>query len=255
MRQLCPNPNVRPEARPAGVTNGGSLIGSRSRNPFSSAEEMELASELLEVTSEGELDQFLGALFKKAWRGVGPVGPKVITPLAELLKTAAKKALPSVTTASTSFSRPAGDAIAEKLGSLINRALEAEVAGIAATDRDLEKCRKLLEKYRQFVRLAGTATKAAASAAPTGADPIAAARKSLADFAKEKLMQKGPPATATGRPVSAVRAVAQGPRTGTQAPGGRSCSICELPSGSCRCKMIRGSGRWIRDGNNIVVNC
>src|SRR5215475_2084865 len=39
--------------------------------PFSEAEEMELAAELLTVSSEAELDQFLGNLFKKASRAVG----------------------------------------------------------------------------------------------------------------------------------------------------------------------------------------
>jgi hypothetical protein len=33
--------------------------------PFSEAEEMELAAELLGVTSEAELDHFLGNIFKK----------------------------------------------------------------------------------------------------------------------------------------------------------------------------------------------
>jgi hypothetical protein len=44
--------------------------------------------------------------------------------------------------------------------------LEAEVAAPTGADRDLEKCRQLFEKHRQFVRLAGTAATAAA-AAPT----------------------------------------------------------------------------------------
>src|ERR1700730_684561 len=137
MRDFNPRPEVRPEAfQFAGATNGGSFVRSRSRSPFSNAEEMELALELLQVTSEAKLDQFLGELFKKAWRGIEPVGLKVIGPLGGLLKTVAKKALPAVATAvGTSFGGPAGDAIAGKLGSLVSQALEAEVAGMAATDR------------------------------------------------------------------------------------------------------------------------
>jgi hypothetical protein len=112
---------------------------------------MELAWELLQVTSEAELEQFLGDLFKKAWRGIKSVGSKVIKPLGGFLKTVAKKALPFVATAAgTLFGGPAGGAIAGKLGSLVSQALEAEVAGMAAADRDLEKS-------RQFVRLAGHA--------------------------------------------------------------------------------------------------
>ena len=46
---------------------------------FSEADEMELAAELLEITDEQELDQFLGKLLKRAARTVGkaitsPVG-------------------------------------------------------------------------------------------------------------------------------------------------------------------------------------
>lgn len=48
-------------------------------SPFNEIEEAELASELLEITDEAELDQFLGNLIKKAGSAVGkfvksPVG-------------------------------------------------------------------------------------------------------------------------------------------------------------------------------------
>lgn len=43
-------------------------------SPFSEVEEMELASELLAVSSEAELDQFLGDLFKKAVKGIRKAG-------------------------------------------------------------------------------------------------------------------------------------------------------------------------------------
>jgi len=264
MRDFNPRPEVRPEAfQFAGATNGGSFVRSRPRSPFSDAEEMELALELLQVTSEAEFEQFLGDLFKKAWRGLGPVGSKVIGPLGGLLKTVAMKALPSVATAAgTSFGGPAGDAIAGKLGSLVSQALEAEVAGMAAADRDLEKCRQLFEKYRQFVRLAGKSVRAAASA-PTGVNPIAVAQKSLADSVSQKLTQKAPSggpaksalAAAAMKTAVAGRAAGQKSRTGTKTPGGRICSICELPPGSCQCRKIGWIGRWFRSGSSIIVNC
>ncbi len=269
MRDFNPRPEVRPEAfQFAGATNGGSLVRSRPRSPFSNAEETELALELLQVTSEATLDKFLGDLFKKAWRGIEPAGLKVIGPLGGLLKTVAKKALPSVATAvGTSFGGPVGDAIAGKLGSLVSQALEAEVAGMAAPDLDSEKCRQLVEKHRQFVRLAGKAATAAAST-PTGVNPIAVAQKVLADSAKEKLTRKAASAgragnfaegalAATARNFVAAhgRAAPQKSRTGTQAPGERSCSICEQPPGSCQCRKIGRSGRWFRNGSTIIVNC
>jgi hypothetical protein len=54
---------------------------------------------------------------------------------------------------------------------------------------------------------------------------------------------------------AAGRAAPQKSRTGTQAPGERSCTICEQPPGSCRCKKIGRSGRWFRSGSSIIVNC
>ena len=61
-------------------------------SPFSEAEELALAGELLGVTDERELDQFLGNVFKKVWGGI----KKVAKPLGGMLKGIAKKALPFV---------------------------------------------------------------------------------------------------------------------------------------------------------------
>jgi hypothetical protein len=269
MRDLNPGPDVRLDAFEfAGATNGGSFVASRPQSPFNKAEEKELALELLRVTSEAGLERFLSELFKKAWRGIEPVGSKIIGPLGLLLKTVAKKALPSVATvAGTPFGEPRVDAIAGKLGSLVSEALEAEAVGMTATDRDLEKCRQLLEKYSRFVRFAGKAAIAAASA-PAGANPIAAAQRSLADSANEKVRRKagsaglarnfgeGVPATATMKPTAAIgRTAGQKSRTRAEAPGGRICSVCELPPGSCQCRKIGRSGRWFRSGSSIIVDC
>ena len=269
MRDFNPRPDVRLETFEfASATNGGSLVPSRTRSPFNKAEEMELALELLRVTSEAELERFLGELFKKAWRGIEPVGSKIIGPLRVFLKTVAKKALPSVATAAgTSFGEPRDDAIAGNLGFLVSEALEAEVAGMTTTDPDLEKCRQLLEKYLRFVRFAGKAAMAAASA-PAGVSPIVAAQRSLADSAIEKLARKAAPAGLTGNfaegvPLTAAmkttaavgRAAGQKSRIGAKAPGGRICSVCELPPGSCQCRKIGRSGRWFRSGSSIIVNC
>src|SRR5262249_60211439 len=74
----------------------GSLIGGGEvGSPLSEAQEIELASELLEISNEQELEQFLGNVFKSVARGVGgliksPVGRA----LGGILKNVAKKALP-----------------------------------------------------------------------------------------------------------------------------------------------------------------
>ena len=62
-----------------------------------SLDEMELAAELLEITDDAELEQFLGSLVKRAARSVGRFARSDAgRALGGLLKKAAKKALPSV---------------------------------------------------------------------------------------------------------------------------------------------------------------
>src|SRR5579871_6330860 len=73
----------------------GSVLGGEMESPLSESEEIELASELLELGSEQELEQFLGNLFKGVSRAVGgfiksPIGKA----LGGVLKNVAKKALP-----------------------------------------------------------------------------------------------------------------------------------------------------------------
>jgi hypothetical protein len=134
--------------------------------PFNDVEEVELAVELLGVTSEAELEQFLGKLLEGAWKGIKAVGSKVIRPLGSVLKTVARAALPlPATAAGTFFGGPAGGAIAGKLGSLVGQAFEAEVGELIPAERDLER-------YPLFVRMAGQAAQAAALAL-LGTNPIA----------------------------------------------------------------------------------
>jgi hypothetical protein len=262
-----PKLDVRPNAF-SGVQRDKSFARSRFRGLLSDADEAELALELLQVTSETQFDRFLGNLFKKVWGGgIAPVGSKVTGPLRGLLKTVASKALPSLATAATTSFGPTNNAIAENLGSLVSRALEAEVAAPTGANRDLEKCRQLFEKHRQFVRLAGTAATAAATA-PPGVNPVVAAQKGLAESANERLMRKDAPAGKTARfsaraPVAATTSAAapsarvakERPQTKTAAPGMHACSNCERPPGSCQCKKVGRSGGWFRSGSSIIVNC
>src|SRR5262245_3766691 len=71
---------------------GGEIFGEAV---LTEADEVELATELLEVSDEAELDQFLGNLIKRAG---GAVGKFVSSPVGQaiggVLKAAAKKALP-----------------------------------------------------------------------------------------------------------------------------------------------------------------
>lgn len=122
--------------------------------PFSEAEETELAMELLSVSSEAELDQFLGKMFKGVWKGI----KKVAKPLGGVLKAVAKKALPFVGGALGSFIPipGVGTALGSALGGALSKALEVELEGMEYEQQELEMARR-------FVRIAGSAAQLAAN--------------------------------------------------------------------------------------------
>lgn len=144
--------------------------------PFSQEQESALAMELLSVASEEELDQFLGKVFKGAWKGLKKAGSalrKVAGPLGGILKGVAKTALPFVGGALGSFIPipGVGTAVGSMLGRAAASALEAETQGMDEAEAELEMARR-------FVRIAGAAAQQAAAA---GGDPGQAARQAVAD--------------------------------------------------------------------------
>lgn len=132
-------------------------------SPFSEAEEMELAMELLSVSSEEELDQFLGKFLKRAWKGVKKVGSGI----AKIARPFVKAALPLVGGALGSFIPipGIGTAVGSALGGALSKALEMEFTGMELEQREVEMARRI-------VRIAGSAAQQAAQAAP-GQDPQA----------------------------------------------------------------------------------
>jgi hypothetical protein len=152
----------------------------QSAGPFSEADEMALAAELLSVSNEAELDQFLG----KLWSGIKKVGSvvgKVAQPFAGVLKAMAKKALPFVGGALGSLIPipGVGTALGSALGGAVSNALEMEFADMELEDREFEMARR-------FVRIAGTAAQQLARAAP-GSRPQAAIGSTLAAAAQQHL--------------------------------------------------------------------
>ncbi len=182
-------------------------------SPFDEIEEMELASQFLEITDEAELDQFLGNLIKKAGRAAGrfvksPVGRQ----LGGILKGAAKQALPILGKAvGTYFGGPAGAAIGGQLASAAGRAFGLELEGLSPEDQEFEVA-------RQYVRFAGAAAKKAALTPPTV-----------------------PPQTAAR---TAVVAAAQ-----QHAPG----LIRGAGTATPMAADLGRSGRWIRRGRKIIL--
>jgi hypothetical protein len=192
--------------------------GEYQEGPFSEAEEMELAAELLAVSNEGELDQFLGKLFKKASQAVGgflksPIGKQ----LAGAVKNIAKQALPAIGGVAGNFLLPGvGGAIGSKLAAGAGNMLGLELEGLSYEDQEFEVA-------KQIVRLGGSAA-ANAAQDETAAPPQQAAQAALTTAAQ----QHAPGLLSGPRP---------GPATGARTQ---------------RCAH-RKNGRWMRQGNVIVL--
>ena len=145
---------------------------------FGEAEQMELASELLEVTNEAELDRFIGDLIGRAGQAIGrfvksPEGQAI----GGILKGAAKQALPGIGSAVGGYLGGAtGAAIGGDLGSAAGRIFGLELEGLSGEDREFEVARR-------YVTFAGEAVKNLASARP-GSDPRTAANAAAVAAAK-----------------------------------------------------------------------
>ncbi len=154
-------------------------------SPFSEAEEIELAAELLSVSNEEEMDQFLGKLFRGIGRGLKKVGRfigrRVLPVLGKGLKALAKAALPAVGKVLGSFIPipGVGTAIGGALGTAVSKALELEFSGLSAEEADLEMARRV-------VRIAATAAQQAALSSP-GIDEEVVVNEALVSAAREHL--------------------------------------------------------------------
>ena len=145
--------------------------------------EMELAHELLEVSNEMELNQFLGSLVKKVGGAVSSFAKSSIgKTIGGALKAVAKKALPMVGGALGTFvGGPLGTAVGSKLGSMAGNLFELELEGLSPEDQEFETA-------RAFVRFANSAVQRGAAAAQRprpGVSPAVAARKALTGAAMQ----------------------------------------------------------------------
>lgn len=191
---------------------------------FSEAQEAELANELLSVSNEAELEQFLGDFLKQAASAAGqairsPVGQAV----GGVLKGVAKKALPLAGGAlGAYFGGPLGAKIGSGLASAAGDALGLEAESMEGEEREFEGA-------KQFVRLAADTVNRAANA-PANGNPLAIAQSAA---------------------MAAARQFAPGLLGNAAAQG----------ANSLRAAMQRGqgvqaaaqSGRWARHGRKIVL--
>ncbi len=157
---------------------GGEL---ENESPFHEMMELELAGELLEISSEQELEQFLGGVFRKALGGIKRFASSSAgRALGGALKGLAKKALPGIGGALGNLVVPGlGGMVGSKLGSLAGNLFEFELEGLGEQEQEFEAARR-------FVRLAGHAAQLAARA-PRGAPPKAIAQRALVTAARRQL--------------------------------------------------------------------
>jgi hypothetical protein len=154
-----------------------SMESGNLESPLHENLEIELATELLEVGSESELEQFLGNLMSKVGGAVGRfVRSDTGRALGGILKNAAKQALPVLGRGiGQMISSDRGGDIGASAGRLAGQALGLELEGLSQEDREFETA-------RQLVRLAAAAVRRAAFA-PTG-HPMSVARRAFAGAAR-----------------------------------------------------------------------
>lgn len=181
---------------------------------LSEADQYELAMELLGVTSEAELDQFLGSLVKKIGGGIKQFANSSIgRAVGGVLKGVAKKALPIAGGALGGFiGGPIGAQIGSGLAKAAGGALGLEAEAMSQEEQEFEGA-------KQFVRLAADTVSKAMASSPS-ADPRAVAQSAAVDAARQ---------FAPGLLKAAAAAASAPP----------------LPRGQ--------SGRWARHGNKIVL--
>jgi hypothetical protein len=152
-------------------------------------QEVELATELLEVGSEAELDRFLGNLLRRAGGLLrSPTGQA----LGGILKQAAKQALPVVGGGLGGLVSPAMGTFGGRVGQAAGDLLGLELEGLSAEDREFEVARSL-------VRFMTTACRNAA-AAPPDAPPEAVARSAAVAAARQHAPGLAPILRGRGRP-------------------------------------------------------
>jgi uncharacterized protein (DUF697 family) len=145
---------------------------------LSHSQEMELASEFLDVENEQELEQFLGDLIGHVGHALGKIVKSPIgKAIGGVLKKVAKTALPIAGGALGGFvGGPIGAMIGSNLASMAGGALGLELEGLSAEDREFEAT-------RQFIRFAGQTIANALDSGEYG-DPAAVAHRAAVESAR-----------------------------------------------------------------------
>jgi len=164
-------------------------------NVLDEADEMELAAEMLEITTQEELDQFLGKVFRNVTRKIGRAIPRQFRrPLGSVLRRVGRRFLPMGGAALGNLIAPGiGGAIGGSLASQAGRIFGLELEGLSPEDQEFEVA-------RQYVRLASESARQAAMA-PVNIPPNVAAQRAVAIAAQRHApgLARRQGVTATGR--------------------------------------------------------
>jgi len=182
---------------------------------FGEDREHEQVAGLLEVTTEEELDRFLGDLLKTAVSAARNfAGSDAGRAVVGILKSAAKQALPQLGQLAGDALRPGGQAgaFARKAGEWLGNRLETglQTEGLSAEDREYQTA-------QAFVRFANETAQEAAAAAGSAPPRIIAQQAAMAAAQRHLPGLLRLPGPAAGPPASAAE------------------------------------GRWVRRGHYIVV--
>jgi hypothetical protein len=217
--------------------------------------EMELASQFLEITSEQELEHFLGNLLRsvtgaasnfarsREGRQIGGILKKAAGRVLPVLGQAAGRAvggaLAGVTGGSRDRYRKQGRKIGGALGSAAKRYFGLELEGMSQEDQEFEVA-------RQFVRFASDAIHNALRRLGTGPAPQVA-KQAVVSAARQHA-----PGLITDRMLDAARIARSSPAT----QRGTAAAARASKPGGCTCGAATGmprAGRWEMRGNAIVL--
>ncbi len=192
--------------------------------------EMELATELLGVSNEAELEQFLGKLISKAASGIRNFAKSSAgKALGGVLKSVASKALPIAGSALGGLvGGPAGAAIGGKLAGMAGKAFGLELEGLSAEDKELEIS-------RAYVRFAQDAARRASRSPYLRSQPRTAVRQSVVEASRRY----------------APGLMTMPSFTNTNLMGGNGMS--SQSDGYGEGENTGMSGRWVRQGNRIIL--
>lgn len=225
-----------------------------AESPFSENEVTDLAAELLGVSNDRELDQFLGSLLRRAAVAVGgALHLRMLHVLGGLVKGAVRRILPGIGRAFSGLVDPAGrhvdqrGQIGQLAPQLVPRAsqlLGMELEGLSGEDQEFASA-------KQLVRLAGTAA-AAAAADPSRGNAGEAARQAMIQAAQvyaPGLLRSAP---------SHGEVHHQSPHDHSHADSNHDCG-CGGSCGGCGGASHGGSGTqgkrgsWRRRGREIIL--